>query len=277
MPCHYWDENVTEPVEGTDRAVLGTAVLFCESCRRETPHRILRFHRSDRPVPRSVRGIARCRECRWTHAFVSTQVPRAVVEVIVSRGPASERRPLELDASEPVRVGESVAGVEPKLLVRRIDRRDGTSPRSAVARDVSTIWAVEERPRLVRVAVLEGARSTTERVEARAGARWAVGDALRLPSGPVTVVALRARNRTWRRAGDAFPSEEVAVVYGRRTVSPPAGRSAWRRERETPRSRASSVSRVPRSRSSPGVRRNRTVPRARTADGGATARSSSRS
>lgn len=268
---------MSDPVEATDRAPLGSAVLFCESCGRETPHRLLRLRRSDDPAPRSVRGIARCRECRFTHAFVSTQASRTTVDVIVSRGPASERHRLELDPSEPLRLGDPIPGLEPNAVVRRIDRRDGRTARASVARDVSTVWAAEGGPRLVRVAVLEGARSRTERVEAQAGVRWAVGDEIRLPSGSVSVVALRARNRTWRRAGDAFPSEEVSVVYGRRTVRPPAGRSPWSRDRETPSSRASSTSRAARSRSSPGVRRNRTVPRARTADGGPTERNSSRS
>ena len=242
---------------------LGAALLFCDSCGKETLHRILRLGRpATSPAPRAVEGVARCRECRWTHPFVSAREARVALPVVVSRGGSSERRRVELPSSEALRVGEPVAGTDPGLLVRRIDRHDGTTARSALAREARTVWAVEEGPRLLRVAVLEGARSTTERLPAAPGLRLGVGDSLRLPSGPVTVVALRARGRTWRRPGDLFAAEEVRVVYGRRTARPPAGRSAWSRDRDTSSSRASSTSRDARSRSSPGVRRKRTVPRA---------------
>lgn len=257
---------------------LGAALLFCDSCGKETLHRILRLEPTGASrAPRSVQGLARCRECRWTHPFVSAHEERVPVELVVSRGATSERRRVELGVSTPLQIGDALPGTEPALRVRGIDRSDGTRVRSAFAREARTVWAVEDGPPQLRVAVLEGARSTTERLTVTPGLRLSVGASLRLPSGPVTIVALRARERTWRRPGDTFDAGEVRVVYGRRTVRPPAGRSAWSRERGTASSRASSTSRDGRSRSSPGERRNRTVPRDRTASAGATERSSSSS
>jgi uncharacterized Zn finger protein len=255
--------------------VLGAAMLYCESCDRETMHRIVRLDRSARAGADSVRGTARCRECRWTHRFVSARPARRSVEVIVSSGGASERRVLELVASEPLRVGEPLAGGPEGSIVRRIDRSAGGSANEALVREVRTVWISEERPPSLRVAVMDGARSTTERVVVDPKARLEVGGSLRTRFGEVAIVGLRARQRTWRRLGDAFPAGEVTVVYARRSVRPPAGSRPWRRDRETPSSRASSTSRSPRSRSSPGRSRNRAVPRLRTASGGATERNSS--
>jgi uncharacterized Zn finger protein len=267
---------VADAGEAPTASSLGAAVLYCESCSKETLHRVLRLERpASSRAPKAVAGIARCRECRWTHPFVSVREPRVRLVVVVSKGAASERRTVEVGALVSLRVGEVLPGVEPATRVHRIDRRDGRRVSSAIAREAQTVWGVEEGSRLLRVAVLEGARSTTERLPATPGMRLGVGDSLRLPSGPVTVVGLRAHARTWREPGDVFPVEDVVVVYGRRTVRPPAGSSPWRRDRGTPSSRASSTSAEARSRSSPGVRRNRTVPRARTADGGATERNSS--
>lgn len=250
---------------------LGTARLYCESCGEETLHRILRVDRGAAgPHPRVVRGVARCRECRWTHPFESSRAETVPLEVVVSKGALSERRHVEVSPSEAIRVDGPVPGVEPPATVRRIDLKDGARAPEAVARAVATVWATVNEPRQVRVAVLEGGRSSTERVVVPPRARWTVGDELRLPTGVVTIVALRARHRTWRRPGDAFPAEEVEVVYGRRSDRPPAGRSTWRRVRVNPSSRASSISRSPRSRSSPGVRRKRTVPSDRRAAAGAT-------
>ena len=242
---------------------LGAAVVFCEGCGKETVHRILRLDPvATARTPTTLGGVARCRECRLTHPFVSTREARAAVSVVVSRGPSSERRRVELPSAGTLRVGEPIPEADPRVVIHRIDLADGTPVTSALAREVRTLWAVEEEPRRLRVAVLQGARSSTERLDAVPGVRLCVGDSLQLPSGPVTIVALRARDRTWRRRGDAFAATEVAVVYGRRTVRPPAGRSPWRRERGTSSSRESSSSRAARSRSFPGESRKRTEPRA---------------
>ena len=263
--------------EAPTAAALGAAVLYCETCRKETLHRILRVTGPASRGRTTVAGVARCRACRWTHPFVSAPETRSTVEVVLSSGPTSRRTRVELPPTEVIRVGEPLPGTTPAGRVRKIDLHDGSHPATALVRDVGTVWAVEDGPRLLRVAVLQGARSTTERLAAVPGQRLGVGDALRLPAGSVTIVALRAHGRTWRRPGDVFAAEEVGVVYGRRTVRPPAGRRGWSRERETPSSRDSSTSRDGRSRSSPGEIRNRTVPRARTASGGATQSDSSSS
>jgi len=269
---------VDDPGETPTALALGAAVLYCENCGKETLHRIVRLGKASRGrTARAVTGVARCRECRWTHPFVSSHDVPAAVELVASSGPTSRRTSVDLPPTELLQVGERFPGTGPAAVVRKIDLRDGSSASAARARDVRTVWAVVEGPRILRVALLDGSRSTTERIAASEGLRLAVGDALRLPGGPVTIVALRAHGRTWRRPGDAFTAEEVGVVYGRRTVRPPAGSSPWRRERGTPSSRARSTSSGARSRSSPGARRNRTVPRARTAAGGATIRNSSSS
>lgn len=254
---------------------LGAAMLFCESCGRETMHRILQLDRSARAGADSIRGTARCRACRWTHRFVSARPASTSVEAVVSSGERSERRRLELSPGDLVRVGQPLQGPLEGAVVRRIDLVGGGAAREASAREVRTVWLVEDRPPSVRVAVIDGARSTTERVVVDPAIRLEVGGSIRTRLGAMTIVGLRARSRTWRRPGDAFPAGEVTVVYARRTVRPPAGSRPWRLERETPSSRASSTSRSPRPRSSPGWSRKRAVPRARTASGGATERNSS--
>ena len=255
---------------------LGAALLHCDACERETLHRILRLDRTSAArAGRSLRGVARCRVCRWTHPFVSTRDIPVTVEVVVSHGAESRRLQVEMAPTEVLRVGARLPVPGPELTVRRIDRRDREGPAPAIAREVRTVWAVESGPSELRVAVQEGARSKTERLLRTPGLRLVVGASLALPSGPVTIVGLRAQGRTWRRLGDTFAAEEVRVVYGRRSRNPPAGSSPWRRVRGTPSSRESSSSTAGRSRSSPGARRNRTAPRARSAAGGATERSSS--
>lgn len=249
---------------------LLAAVLYCENCGGETPHRIVRLDRSSRPEAGRVRGIARCRQCRWTGPF-ETVVPGEVeVAQIVSEGPRSVRTRVRLPRRSRVQVGSRVPGSVEPFRVHRIEIRSGKSAKQAVTDEVATLWVTPDTGSVVRVSVADGPRTWTARLTLPPHHELAVGEDLTVEDVAVRVAALRARGHTWRKEGDRFRAAEVERVYGRRKVIPPAGRSPWRSDRETPRSRASSRSTRSRSRSSPGERRTRTAPRARTAEGGAT-------
>lgn len=239
-----------EPAPGA--AEIRRATLYCETCGALTPHRLLRI---DRKSPAgAVAGIGRCQECRTTGPFFSGAERSAPVEAIVSSGPRSERLRLDLPAKEQLHQGDllEVAG-GPARLTKLEDRRH-RPVREGHAEELSTVWATRSVESTVRVAVIEGDRSRTVRVPVSALPPLAVGASFRLGGAYLSVTALRARGRTWRRIGDAFPAEEVSVLYARRATNPPAGSRRWSTERETPSSRDSASSRRARSRSSPGDR-----------------------
>lgn len=245
------------------------ARLRCDNCGRVTVHRIVHWDARGRASRTHRSGLARCRECGGTHPFeVRTGAPKEF-DLIESRGPVSTRRRIGLSANERIAIGRAIPGVMPALTVRRIVRTNGDSaPESRVA-EIATVWAVPAEELGVRVSIVEGARTRTTRWVVPPGGVIAIGDRAAVEGVAFEVVAIRARGRTWRYPNVQFPAREVQRVYARRTVSPPAGRSDWRRGRGSPSSRTSSTSRSERYRSSPGVRRNRTSPRRRTASTGA--------
>lgn len=250
---------------------LGSALLYCDQCGEETPHRIFRVRRGSAvPGGGALSGVARCRNCRATHPFESRAPERRELSLIVSDGPRSARRTLSLAPAEQIRRGEPVPGVEENVVVRKIDGKDGRAYQSAAASEVATIWGTREVGAAIRVSVVEGARTRPARLVVPPKTPFEVGGSVTVDGDRLTITALRARGKTWRIPGDRFPAAEIQRLYGRRTVRPPAGRSDWRRGRGTPSERTSSSSRADRSRSSPGVRSTRTSPRARTAAGGAT-------
>lgn len=263
--------------EGPGSAAIASAALFCERCGRTTVHRVFRVRRGSAAAGKGFAGVARCRECRWTHPFESTPPRASAVELIVSDGRTSVRRTLALPPHVEIAVGAPVPAIDERSIVRKIDGRSGRPLARAAASETATIWAVRDAGAVVKVSMIEGARTRTDRLVVDPGRRYQVGDPIRIGRAELTIVALRARGHTWRRPGDEFPAAEVERLYVRRTATPPAGSRAWRTERETPSSRARSTSTVARSRSSPGVTRQRTSPRARRADSGAAVhRSSSR-
>lgn len=245
------------------------ATLLCENCGRSTVHRILRWDPRSFPHGKRTQGVARCRECGWTHPFDLARRPEVEVTEIVSKRSVSTRERVRLATLARLAVGDTVPGSAPPLRVRRIELKSGGAASEARAGDVATLWVTADEGLSVPVSILEGARTRPARWAVAPDVTVAVGAEVRVEGSPIEVVAIRAAGRTWRHPGDQFQAGEVQRVYGRRTVSPPAGRSDWRRGRGRPSSRTSSFSRSSRSRSGPGVRSTRRVPRARTASGGA--------
>jgi uncharacterized Zn finger protein len=232
-------------------AALHSARLRCEACGTETPHRIL--HLEPRAARATVvRGVARCRTCGLSHPFVSQLPATAEVWVIVSEGPHSERRRVGLPADRKLQVGTGVPDSPEPLVIHKIEDRTGRSIPVGRARDLRTVWAVRQTPPFVLFSLVVGRNTLSGRLPIDPDTPLEVGASIRLPTATATIVGLRARERTWRHPGDRFPAREVQRVYARRGVIPPAGSRDWSSERETPSSRASSTSRVARSRSSPG-------------------------
>ncbi len=248
---------------------IAAATLQCESCGKETPHRVIRWVRSGHGTTSFTSGVARCRLCRFTHRFDVARAKEVEIDEIVSDGPVSTRRSVRLPASAELRIGAEVPGSDPPCLIRRIDLRAGGSPERAVVNSVGAIWVAPLLPPSVPVSILEGPRTRPSRWSPRAEEAVGVGDEVEVDGVVSEIIYVRARGRTWRRSGDRFPTGEIDRLYVRRTVRPPPGRRAWSRVRGMPSSRANSASRRERSRSGPGVNTTRRAPRRRTASRGA--------
>lgn len=254
-----------------------SATLRCDNCGEATPHRVLRLDPARRGGTGVVHGTARCQICQWTHRFDSAAAGTVDIACIVSVGQVSERSRITLPAHRQLQVGSGIPDSPEPVRILRIDTRDGRRVPAALTDAIATIWVVRDVGAIVPVSIVEGRRTRTARLIVPRETPYEVGGRVTVEGTRLDIVALRARGHTWRRPGDAFEAAEVQRIYGRRIEIPPAGRSDWSSGRGTLRSFASSTSSFDRSRSSPGVRRTRTTPRARTAEGGATVHRSSRS
>ena len=229
------------------------AELYCEVCGSETPHRILRA--SGTAGTGSLRGTARCRVCRHTHTFEIAPRPKQHLRVIVSVGSRSSRAARSFEPAEVLRVGEPVPGGAPGELVSKLERPDGRSVAEAAASQLATVWAVSVHLGALPVSIVEGRRTRSIQKRFPPEGTITIGESIDIEGRSYRVTTIRARGRTWRFDDEKLPVAEVTRVYVRRNEIPPAGRRDWIRSRETPRARASSISRAGRSRSSPGDNR----------------------
>lgn len=254
------DAREGEPA-GPSASHIASAQIFCESCHRETAHRVLRVT-PERVQSGAVRGIARCKECRLTHAFESIPEPAVDVRVVISEHDRSNRSVLSFPRHRRLLVGSGLPSMEPSLRVRRIDLRGGRQATEARTEEIATLWVTREAPASVKVSIVIGRLTRTTRLLYSPGTRFEVGTQVVVENRPLWIAAVRARGHTWRMRGEAFPAEEVERIYVRRTEIPPAGSRDWSSERDTPSDSATARSTLARSRSSPGRRTTRTSPRA---------------
>jgi uncharacterized Zn finger protein len=233
-------------------AGVHAATIFCEVCGEETPHRVVHLDPAQRRV---VSGLARCRTCRTTHPFRVEPPPEHALFEIVSDGELSTRTLRSVPALEQLTLGERFPGRDPPAVIHKIDRLDGRPARSAVARDVRTVWLTLDVGAVVKVSMVDGRRTTATRLTLPPDTMLAVGGPITIDGRTWHISALRARGRTWRHEEDQFAAMYVERLYARRYAIPPEGSNDWSRSRERPLSRTSSTSRSARSRSGPGVRR----------------------
>ena len=242
------------PEEAPTGPGLAAALLRCDNCGRETPHRVLRLDRASRPGSDRVRGIARCRECRLTHPFDTPGLGEVELPEVISDGAKSVRTRVRLPRSQRIQVGSGVPRSEVPVRVARIDDRKGRQVSEATAGEVGTLWVVRDVGAVVSVSVVEGSRTRTLRWTVPRGTRYSVGDRLSADDRPVDVVALRARGRTWRREGDSFLAEEVQRLFARpaftRSGLPRPRRSVTAENVAYPRKDSRRPSRAPRPRRS---------------------------
>ncbi len=250
-----------EPVASPTPAAVGVhfALLECENCGRETEHRILRLDTRGSDRSKGIlRGVARCRECRWTHDFQTAPEASVQVPSVISEGRQSRSEARQFPRGTRLEVDELVPGSsEPALRVLRIDRPDGSRVRSADVSEIGTVWLSPYRGEIVRISMIEGRHTRSVAMTYPPTESFSVGGEVRVEGRVLRIVGLRARGQTWKVPGDTFSASEVDRIYARRNVIPPAGRSAWSRDRGSASSRESSISRSARSRSGPGVRTNR--------------------
>jgi uncharacterized Zn finger protein len=192
------DEAGDSEPTGPEPGRIASAQIFCETCRRETSHRILRI------VPGgerrgTVRGIARCKECRWTHPFESAPASTAVVNLVVSEHDRSTRSTVTFPRRRRLLVGSGLPSMDPSLRVRRIDLRDGRQATDARVEEIGTLWATRESPPAVKVSVVTGRLTSTTRLPYTSGTRFEVGAPVMIQNRTHWIGAVRARGHTWRR------------------------------------------------------------------------------
>ncbi|MCI4357032.1 MAG: hypothetical protein L3K18_07830 [Thermoplasmata archaeon] len=174
---------------------------------------------------KGVSGLARCRTCHTTHRFQTPTRRQHVLAEIVSDGATSQRKVRSLPADEQLTVGERMPERAAPALIHKLDRLDGRSVRTAMAREVRTVWLTPDEGAVVKFSLVDGRRTSSARITISPETRIVVGALITVDGRKWHISGMRANGRTWRHPEDSFPASQVQRVYARRNTRPPAGNS----------------------------------------------------
>lgn len=247
-------------LDAADR--VHSAELYCENCGRPTAHRLLRVRSRRTGRTTLTEGLARCRECRWTHPFSSMQREPVVVRAVVSQGPGSRSTRFSFDPQRLLQVGDRLDGPDGPVQIRRLESADGRSRPRLRAEEAATLWLVSAGPAAIPISIVEGRITRAATLDSSGIDTIGLGDELRVQGERLVITAVRLGGRTVRQADGPLPADRVERIYARRKANPPAGSIGWRVARDRPRALASSTSWEARSRSSSGRRTKSSSPRA---------------
>ncbi|HVL88243.1 MAG TPA: HVO_0476 family zinc finger protein, partial [Candidatus Thermoplasmatota archaeon] len=122
------------------REVPTALEVACPTCGEDTMHDV-RKGTVGRRGGVTYDVVATCQECGTTHHALVKRAGEADVHVIVSRGPASERRSIRLPRDDWVQVGDELSLPDQSVQVMGLEDASGLRVQGGRVRDLQTIWA----------------------------------------------------------------------------------------------------------------------------------------
>ncbi len=193
----------------------GTIIyLYCEGCEEETPHRILRGKLGP-TMESGFDGTVQCVPCRNIHsAHIDMEKPITVHTIVSERG-RSEKRTIELFPKEIIEVGDEMMWDDHNLLVTAIES-ENRRVEKAEASSVSCIWFKLYDTVIIKVAIVQGANTKSETLEAAPEEEFAVGDLLDFGRNKVVVTKIKTPKNMVYREGSPVQARNVRRVYSKR-------------------------------------------------------------
>ncbi|RLF68550.1 MAG: hypothetical protein DRN57_03665 [Thermoplasmata archaeon] len=188
--------------------------LFCEICGEETPHRILRGSISS-DENAGFDGTVQCVPCGSVHSAHLDMEKPVKVPAIISEGSSSTKTSMELYPHELLRVGEEMMWDGHNLRITSIES-GGRRLDRAQAEEVSCLWLKNYDTIDVKISVVEGANTRSQKLTAAPDEEFAVGDLMDLGRTKVVVTKIKTERRMVYREGSPVEARRIKRIYTKR-------------------------------------------------------------
>lgn len=190
--------------------------LYCEGCGEETPHRILKGKLGP-TMESGFDGTVQCIPCSTVHpAHIEMEKP-VDVRSIISEKARSTRTEIEFFPREIIRVKDEIMWEDHNLLVTAIEK-GSRRVEKAEASEVDCIWLKLFDTVEIKVSVVEGSNTKSERMEAAPEEEFAVGDLLEFGRMKVVITKIKKDRRMVYREGSPVQAREIKRVYTKRVT-----------------------------------------------------------
>ena len=187
--------------------------VTCPTCSPAEPrsHHIIRRHGSE--------VLVRCVDCGSVHKVVSKPARATSVRIIVSRGEDSERCTIELPADHEVYVGDELliddpAADEVHLAEATAVESEGRRVVAAVAAEIDTIWARAIDEVTVKIAIHDGTRTESVRLQVFGDQEFTVGAIEKIGWKNVRIIGIKIYRGGFRKnKGDAVLAKDIKRIF----------------------------------------------------------------
>ena len=177
-------------------------------------HHIIRRHGSE--------VLVRCDECGSVHTVISKPVRTASVRTIVSRGEDSGRCRIELPVDHEVYVGDELLVDDPSadevyLVEVASVEAGGRRTVVATAAEIDTIWARAIDEVTVKIAIHDGTRTESVRVQVLGDLEYTVGDVEKIGWKNARIVRIKLHKRGFKKnKGDVVLAKDIKRIFAER-------------------------------------------------------------
>nr|QNO44382.1 hypothetical protein MNAPFPCD_00003 [Methanosarcinales archaeon ANME-2c ERB4]QNO46482.1 hypothetical protein PAACNKLE_00018 [Methanosarcinales archaeon ANME-2c ERB4] len=188
----------------------------CPTCSPEEPrlHHIIRQHGAE--------VLVRCDDCGSVHTVISKPVRTASVRTIVSRGEDSERYTTELPADHEVYVGDELLVDDPSadevhLVEVASVESDGRRTVVATAAEIDTIWARAIDEVTVKIAIHDGTRTESIRMQVFGDQEYTVGAIEKIGWKNARIIRIKLHKRGFKKnKGDVVLAKDIKRIFAER-------------------------------------------------------------
>ncbi|MGA1866396.1 MAG: HVO_0476 family zinc finger protein [Thermoplasmatota archaeon] len=192
----------------------GTVIFtFCEKCGEETPHRVLKGRIGATPAS-GFDGTVQCISCKQIH-HANFPVEKPVsINCIISDKDHSKKETIEFGPLEEVMVGEELFWESHNIIVTAIEK-NGSRVRKTKASEIDCLWLKYFDTVPVKVSIVRGASTKSEKIEAAPDEEFAVGDLLEFGKEKVVIDKIKTEHRMIYRDGVPVEARDIKRVYAK--------------------------------------------------------------
>jgi uncharacterized Zn finger protein len=191
-------------------AIPNSLYIECPNCGEKTLHEVLRGKISNGGDV--LETTVKCQKCDTVHSVVVREPKSITLPIIVSEMDQSRKLTFEFGSDELVSVGDELFVGDANVVVTSIEK-DKARVSSAVAGEITTIWAKRFDNIRVKISVNKTSKTLAAEITALPDEEFYVGDTFTVGKDQVVIHTIKTNTGTVRNGGAA--ARDIIRIYAK--------------------------------------------------------------